>query len=84
MQAQETLKEYIKEEKLRKIFEQVFDEPTIMALHRTAKKGYFNLLEFVISTGKEANVFRAQDKAESAGRSAAHSFHRFFEHHGFS
>jgi len=55
------INDYIKEEKLKKTFSKVFDESTIMAVHRVAKKKYFNLLEFVISTGKEAHVFRAVD-----------------------
>src|SRR3989344_1462010 len=57
------LKEYIKEEKLRKTFAKVFDQQTIMTVHKIAKKGYFNILEFVVSTGKEAHVFRASDTA---------------------
>jgi len=63
MQKEETIRNYIKEEKLKKTFAKVFDESTIMAVHKVAKKGYFNILEFVISTGKEAHVFRGQDKA---------------------
>ncbi len=60
---EQTLKEYIKEEKLQKTFAKVFDRQTIMTVHKIAKKGYFDILEFVVSTGKEAHVFRASDKA---------------------
>ncbi len=63
MEKEDTLKTYIKEETIRRIFADVFDEPTIMALHKTAKKGYFDVLQFVISTGKEAHVYLATDKA---------------------
>ena len=58
---EETLKNYIKDERLRKTFELVFDESTILAVHALAKKGIFNVLEFPISSGKEAVVFRAVD-----------------------
>jgi RIO kinase 1 len=55
------LGELVKEEKAREIFAKVFDLKTILALHRLADHGYFDFVEFVISTGKEAHVFRAQD-----------------------
>lgn len=58
---EETIKDIVKEEKTRKIFEKVFDNQTIMSLHSLAKKGYFDVVEFVVSTGKEAHVFRAKD-----------------------
>ncbi|MEM0359960.1 MAG: serine protein kinase RIO [Candidatus Diapherotrites archaeon] len=57
------LGELVKEEKSREIFAKVFDNRTILALHRLADKGYFDFVEFVVSTGKEAHVFRAQDHA---------------------
>src|SRR3989338_58349 len=57
----ETLKNYISEEKDRKIFAQVFDANAVMAIHVLATRGLFDLLEFVVSTGKEAHVFRATD-----------------------
>ncbi len=61
MDKQETLKEIIQEEKSRKIVEKVFDRQTISTLHDLAKSGYFDVLEFLISLGKEAHVFRARD-----------------------
>ncbi|MDO8538407.1 MAG: serine protein kinase RIO [archaeon] len=57
------LKEIIKFEAERKTFARVFNYETVMAVHSLAKKGYFKELEFVISTGKEAEVFRAVDEA---------------------
>lgn len=65
MKEKEKLKEIIKEEKTRKVFEKVFDYPTLMAVYKIAKKGYFNKLEFIISTGKEAHVFFATDKSNN-------------------
>lgn len=58
---EETLRNYIKDEKLTKVFEKVFDENTILTVHKLATKGLFNVLEYVVSTGKEAHVFRAKD-----------------------
>lgn len=51
------------EERLRKVFDKVFDKETIAALHELARKKFFDKVEFVISTGKEANVYRAIDNA---------------------
>jgi len=62
-QFQLNLSSYIKEEDARRIFAQVFDARAIQAVHKLAMKGLFETLEFVISTGKEAHVFRAVDKA---------------------
>ena len=57
------VKKYFVNEKDRKIFGDVFDKSTIQAVHVLAKKGYFDVLEFVINTGKEAYVFRAVDSS---------------------
>jgi len=59
----ELVKKYFVNEKDRKVFGDVFDKSTIQAIHILAKKGYFDVLEFVISTGKEAHVFRAVDSS---------------------
>ncbi len=56
-----SLDEIVKEEQARDIFGKVFDKSTIAALHALSQKGYFDFVEFVVSTGKEAHVFRAQD-----------------------
>ncbi len=50
----------IKDEHTREIFEQVFDKATINAVYELARKKYFDEIEFVISTGKEGNVFRCK------------------------
>lgn len=55
------LRSYIKEEEARRVFAQVFDARTITSIHKLAERGLFQVLEFVISTGKEAHVFRAVD-----------------------
>jgi RIO kinase 1 len=39
----------------------VFDQPTIMTLHRFLRNGVLKSLDFPISTGKEADVFKATD-----------------------
>jgi len=56
------LKKYIPRNEVRRIFAQVFDYQTIMAIHKLATRGHFDVLEFVVSTGKEAHVFRAVDR----------------------
>ncbi|MEI7961217.1 MAG: serine protein kinase RIO [archaeon] len=53
-------KRLIKDEHTRSVFNKVFDKATIAAVHELARKKYFEELEFVISTGKEGNVFRAK------------------------
>ncbi len=57
------LRKFFPDEEQRRIFAKVFDRSTISAVHSLASKGYFDVLEFVISTGKEAHVFRAVDSA---------------------
>ena len=37
---------------------EVFDQPTLMVLHRLLTHGVLKSLDFPVSTGKEANVFR--------------------------
>jgi len=49
--------------KVSKTFDKVFDEETMQSVYKTAMTGLIDKLEFVISTGKEAYVFRATDKA---------------------
>lgn len=60
------LRRFVPEEEVRKTFAKVFDRRTMQALHRLATRGYFEMVEHVISTGKEAHVFRAVDKAGNA------------------
>lgn len=42
-----------------KIYGEVFDDSTIMTLYQLKSRHYFDELEGAVSTGKEANVFRA-------------------------
>ena len=50
------------QKKVSKTFDKVFDAETLDTIHKTATAGLIDELEFVISTGKEAYVFRAKDK----------------------
>ncbi|MBS3061852.1 MAG: serine protein kinase RIO [Candidatus Diapherotrites archaeon] len=59
----ERYKDLFSEEKEHRTFAKVFDYNTIQTVHHLAKKGFFEQLEFVLSTGKEAHVFRAVDQA---------------------
>ncbi len=52
---------FFKDEKSRKIFDKVFDYNTLLTLYQLASKGWFNYIQHIISTGKEAHVFRAED-----------------------
>jgi len=51
------------EEDLRKTFAKVFDKNVIRVIHTMASQGQIDHLEYTISTGKEAHVFRAADSA---------------------
>ncbi|RME79931.1 MAG: serine protein kinase RIO, partial [Methanobacteriota archaeon] len=44
----------------RRIEQLVFDNRSLYALNRAIKKGIIESVEFPISTGKEANVYRAK------------------------
>jgi RIO kinase 1 len=48
----------IRDENTRRIFNSVFDQATIQAIHELSRKKHFRFVEFVIATGKEGNVFR--------------------------
>jgi len=50
------------QKKVSKTFDKVFDKETLDTIHKTSTAGLIDILEFVISTGKEAYVFRAKDK----------------------
>ncbi len=47
----------------RKIENWVFDRPTLLALSKLMNKGYLKELTSIVSTGKEANVFRGVDSS---------------------
>ncbi|MCX8190232.1 MAG: serine protein kinase RIO [Candidatus Diapherotrites archaeon] len=63
MSTKARIEDYIKDEKLRNTFSQVFDYTTVAAIHELAAKGFIDHLEHIISTGKEAHVYLAFDKA---------------------
>ncbi|ADP77097.1 RIO-like kinase [Methanothermus fervidus DSM 2088] len=48
----------LKDSEERKIASEVFDQQTLQTLYKIANKGYIEVLNGVISTGKEANVFK--------------------------
>ncbi len=48
-----------------KIRHEVFDKPTLMALYDLSNRGYVNYVDGVISTGKEANIFKGKDHEEN-------------------
>ncbi len=58
-----SLRKFVPKEEQRKTFAKVFDKGTIEAVHSLSTKGHFDVLEHVVSTGKEAHVFRARDQA---------------------
>ena len=66
MEQFEELKKFFQEEKLQRIYAKVFDLNTINAIYSLASKNWFDRVEFVVSTGKEAHVFKAVDKAGNA------------------
>ncbi len=46
----------------RKTYEEVFDKRTLMELYNLMKDGVIDILDFPISTGKEAKVFKGEQK----------------------
>lgn len=61
-ETEKKVKENKKKKTKSKTFDKVFDEETLNTIHKIASAGLIDVLEFVISTGKEAYVFRAKDK----------------------
>ncbi len=53
----------IKDRNFYKIFDQVFDRETMLTLYDLTNKGYFEYLYGVLKTGKEANIFLAEDSS---------------------
>ncbi len=53
-------KRFVKDKKAKKIFDSVFDQETLKTIFDLASRKYFEEVEFVISTGKEGNVFRCK------------------------
>ncbi|MBM4247967.1 MAG: serine protein kinase RIO [Euryarchaeota archaeon] len=46
------------QDEMRRTGSEIFDERTLMVLYKLLSTGVFDTLEFPISTGKEANIFR--------------------------
>ena len=59
------LKEDYQLKEQRKIASDVFDRQTLLTLSKLMKKGLIKNVDYPISTGKEANVFRATDMEDS-------------------
>ncbi len=58
-----TIRNYVKDSESKRVFEEVFDSTAIESVHELATKGFIDGIEHVVSTGKEAHVFRGIDKA---------------------
>jgi len=54
------IEKFVKNKRVRKIFNEVFDKATLDTIFSLARKKYFDEVEFVIATGKEGNVFRCK------------------------
>lgn len=58
----ESWKIRIKDADDRKTYDEVFDKQTLLAIYKLFSDGFFDILDFPISTGKEGNVFRGITK----------------------
>ncbi len=56
----------------RRVFDQVFDRSTLLALHKLMQQGEIETIDYPIARGKEAHVFRATSKG---GPMAVKIFH---------
>ena len=56
----------------RRVFDQVFDRSTLLALHKLMQQGEIGTIDYPIARGKEAHVFRA---TSSSGPLAVKIFH---------
>ncbi len=56
----------------RRVFDQVFDRSTLLALHKLMQQGEIETIDYPIARGKEAHVFRA---TSSSGPMAVKIFH---------
>ncbi|HVL87253.1 MAG TPA: serine protein kinase RIO [Candidatus Thermoplasmatota archaeon] len=54
-------RDFLRDERARKVEDEVFDRATLLALWKLIHKGVVATLDYPISTGKEANVFHATD-----------------------
>jgi RIO kinase 1 len=60
----ERTEERLKERQQRKLLDEFFDHPTLLAVSRLVTQGQFDSIDFPISTGKEGGVFRATKGSE--------------------
>ena len=56
----------------RRVFDQVFDRSTLLALHKLMEQGEIETIDYPIARGKEAHVFRA---TSASGPMAVKIFH---------
>ena len=54
----------VKERQQRKLLDEFFDHPTLLAVSRLVTQGLFDSIDYPISTGKEGGVFRASKGPE--------------------
>jgi len=54
------IEKIVRDKNTRQIFDDVFDNATIMAVHDLSRKKYFRTVEHIIATGKEGNVFKCK------------------------
>ena len=60
LEKEHTLEKFRGDKRDNGIFAKIFDNSVTSALHTLAARGVFDVIEYVISTGKEAHVFRAR------------------------
>ena len=60
----ERTEDRLKEREQRKLLDEFFDHPTLLAVSRLVSQGAFESIDFPISTGKEGGVFRATRGSE--------------------
>lgn len=59
------LRRRIEDARDRRTFQKVFDGQTLDTIQQLAQKGLFDVLEHIVSTGKEAHVFVARDVGDN-------------------
>jgi RIO kinase 1 len=60
----------IKDSSQKAVYDDVFDDATLMALYDLSRKGYIDAMGGSVSTGKEANIFHAITKKNDIGEVA--------------
>ena len=51
----------------RRVFDQVFDRSTLLAVHKLMQKGQIETIDYPIARGKEAHVFHASTNPWTSG-----------------